>query len=135
MKLILVFLAIASGVYNNCSKHRSISEPFTVNVKNSVSLVDEKQLLKFSFDTLLLDSRCPKGVTCIWAGYAAARFSFKKDEEEYTVTLSSPKILSYVSDTVLAGYKIQLLNITPQPVADSVINYTDYKAELKITRL
>jgi hypothetical protein len=66
--------------------------------------------LRVTFTSLVSDSRCPKGVTCIQAGEAVVALtgSSRKDESE-TVRVSSapPK-----NQAEVAGYVIELLGVS-----------------------
>lgn len=92
--------------------------------------------LRLCFDSLITDSRCPANAMCIWQGTATAKFSFTKDNETKTFVLSTLDMPpTYTKDTVLMGYKIEFVNLSPypgtvpMPVPDDKI-----KAELKITK-
>ena len=70
------------------------------------------------------DSRCPEGVTCVWAGQARVKMMLSKDSDSTTVglilepgvTAGSPKRQD--STNVLLSsqrYKVILLDVKPNP--------------------
>lgn len=64
----------------------------------------------------LSDSRCPANVVCVWEGVAIAKFSFKTNTSQHLLTLATKKFPNLTStDTTVAGYHIQLLDVTPYP--------------------
>lgn len=92
--------------------------------------------LKLCFDSLLSDSRCPANAMCIWQGTATAKFSLTKDHETRTFVLSTIDMPpTYKKDTVLMGYKIEFVNLTPYPgTVPAPVPADQIKAELKITK-
>lgn len=85
------------------------------------------------FDSVVNDSRCPTGVVCVWEGNATVRFSF----EEYD---NSPVVFDlnthagFTNDTIISGYKISLLGLTPYPAVNHETKQDEYKAELMIEK-
>jgi hypothetical protein len=139
MKLILAILAFTSMAFvNSCSKTGSKLKEGTVELKLSEceSGVISGDDLKLCFTTVINDSRCPANVVCVWQGTAVARFTFTKNNESSTFdlsTLDAPP--TYDKDTVLMGYKIELINLHPYPQnAGNPIPDGQRKAELKITK-
>jgi hypothetical protein len=92
--------------------------------------------LRLCFDSLISDSRCPANAMCIWQGTATAKFSLTKNGETKTFvlnTLHQPP--TYTKDTVLMGYKIEFVNLSPYPgTAPMPVPADKIKAELKITQ-
>jgi len=83
--------------------------------------------MKVRFVAVTEDSRCPRDVTCIWAG-------------EVKVTLEiqeSPKVSSKVeiiegASTVAGPYHVTVVRVEPQPMSTARIAPQDYRATLKI---
>ena len=72
------------------------------------------------------DSRCPEGVTCIWAGEVSATVEVYKDKklvEEKTVTLNSKN--KEENFKWFANYfpkKIQSIGVVPYPKEGQIVN-------------
>ena len=140
MKSVLLIIGIVSVVA--CNKHvgKSIknSDPLpegTIELKLHESLKGKN--LSLRFDSVISDSRCPANVVCVWQGEASVKFTIIKNGTRDFFNLSTINMEpSFRKDTVIYGYKIELLNIYPYPgtytppVADSEV-----KAELKITKV
>jgi hypothetical protein len=91
--------------------------------------------LRLCFDSLISDSRCPANAMCVWAGSAVAKFSLTKNEQSTSFTLATLKYGNYNEDTVLLGYKIEFVNLSPYPgTVPMPIPADQIKAELKITK-
>jgi len=62
------------------------------------------------------DSRCPINANCVWQGVAVAKFTFKNGTADHQLTLATTKFPGFPStDTVVSGYRIRLVNVTPYP--------------------
>ena len=140
MKLFLtIFLfTTLTAFVNSCSKSGDKFKEGTIELKlsdceNGIIAGDD---LKFCFDAVVSDSRCPANVVCVWQGAATATFSFTKNKDTHRFDLSTITMKpNYTKDTVIAGYKIEFINLSPYPgtVADPIPD-SQRKAELKITK-
>ena len=54
-----------------------LEQEFKLKIGESAEMPREG--LKIEFDSVTEDSRCPKGVTCVWAGNAKILLKVKKD--------------------------------------------------------
>jgi hypothetical protein len=91
--------------------------------------------LTLCVDSIPEDSRCPSDVVCVWAGRAVVKFSLTKNEQTYRFALSTLNMPnSYKKDTVISGYKIELINVHPYPKTTSSTPYNKLTAEVKISK-
>ncbi|MGO4819963.1 MULTISPECIES: hypothetical protein [unclassified Flavobacterium] len=111
---------------------------FAQNKENSSFKITQKECLKKSGFTLVLksvitDSRCPEGVTCIWMGEAQIVVSVYKDKklmEDKTLVLSAKK--EQENQQWFATYlpvkykKVQTIDLEPYPKKDKPIVPKDY---------
>ena len=135
---ILLFTTLTAFV-NSCSKSgnkfregTSIALNFSDCENGNIS----GDVLKLCFNAVVSDSRCPANAVCIWEGAATASFSFTKNGKTHHFNLSTITMKpNYTKDTVIAGYKIEFINLSPYPgtVADPIPD-NQRKAELKITK-
>ena len=134
---ILLFTTLTAFV-NSCSKSgdkfkEGIIELKLLDCKDGSIAGDN---LKLCFDAVVSDSRCPANAVCIWQGAATASFSFTKNGDTYRFKLSTITMKpNHTKDTVIAGYKIEFINLFPYPgtVADPIPD-SQRKAEMKITK-
>jgi hypothetical protein len=137
---ILVSLAVLFliAVFTGCSRSNELANPKSINLKiqqcNDVFFPDDT--VTICFDSLLTDSRCPHNVVCIWEGYAAGKFSFTVNNQTSIFDLSATKDLyqAYTTDTIIAGYKIEFLDLTPYPDILIPSPATNKTAVLRITK-
>ena len=139
MKLVLAILFIAATSFvNSCSKPAiELKEGILeLPLKNCAKGTISENKLTLCFDSLIADSRCPANAICIWQGTATARFSLTKNKETVTFvlsTLNTPP--TYIKDTILLGYKIEFINLSPYPGTEAAPVPNDkIKAEIKITK-
>ena len=123
--ILLIVLSFSSG-------------SFAQNKENSSFKITQKECLKNSGFTLVLksvitDSRCPQGVTCIWMGEAQIVVSVYKDKkliEDKTIVLSAKKEQEnqqWFATYLPAKYKkVQTIDLEPYPKKDKPIAAKDY---------
>jgi hypothetical protein len=79
------------------------------------------------------DSRCPTGVTCVWAGNGEVVIEIAGKNKKQVVarlnTLSEPKEITY------KGFKIKLVGLKPYPKINEPIDQKDYEASMIVTRV
>lgn len=110
-------------------KQASLDEAFTVKVGQKVEIKDAN--LQITFTAVEDDSRCPAGVTCVWAGNAKLNIEVKRSKKKYISTslntTLNPKDVDY------KGYKIKLVGITPNRKADAPLDPAEYEATIIVT--
>jgi len=129
----LVFVLLA----NSCSKDVKLKEgTMQMGFHQCAEGKIAGDNLRFCFDSLIEDSRCPANAICVWQGAAVARFSFTNNQETSSFRLSTINMPpNYIKDTVVMGYKIEFINLTPYPgTVPSPIPDNDRKVEVKITK-
>ncbi len=84
------------------------------------------------------DSRCPRGVTCVWAGDAVA--SVVVDPGCIKAGCRAPSAVLALHATLqpqagdALGYRVQLLSLQPEPARDVVVDSSRYVAWVRVTR-
>lgn len=85
------------------------------------------------FVSVIEDSRCPQGVTCIWAGVARIKLQLRKKgkpAQEFELnTNQMDKAITY------EGYEIKLAALSPYPKSSTAIKPAVYSATLTKTKL
>lgn len=139
MKIFLIIVSVAFTTLHSCSKSGLLKEG---NVEIGLNKCSNGRIsgdvLNLCFESLISDSRCPANAMCIWQGAAIAKFSLTKNKEPHSFVLSTVDMPdgSYKKDTVLSGYKIEFVNLTPYPgTVPAPVPDDQIKAELKITKL
>lgn len=85
--------------------------------------------LSVRFVAVIEDSRCPRDVTCIWAGQVKIQVEILQSSQPP----SRVEILA--GGSVAAGdYAVTVVRVEPQPVSTAKIATQDYRATLKIDK-
>ncbi len=88
--------------------------------------------LEITFNRVIEDSRCPKGVECVWAGNGKVEISIQFDGTEFRVYELNT---SLEPDEIKAGnYRIRLLKLQPYPVKDEEILPEKYRILLVVKK-
>ena len=109
-----------------------LSREFKLRPGQQVSVKGTK--LRITFMNVKEDSRCPKDVTCVWAGNAAVRLWVTSGKRSETLTLNTNKSPTLSDEVEFKGYKIKLVDLSPYPRSDHKIANSDYTATLLVTR-
>ena len=123
----LVLIAIASP--NSAVSEPQLDRPFEVKAAE-VAIVHG---LRITFEGVSEDSRCPEGVSCVWAGDAAATFTLEKPPAaalQRTLHTSG----RFARQTELDDFIIQLEDVRPYPKEGATIAPGDYRATLLVKR-
>ena len=81
--------------------------------------------IRLECDSLVGDSRCPMGETCVWEGNAELSFILEQDSELlYEFTLNTNP--GFRTDTTINDLRYKLLDLLPYPELDIDRNLEDY---------
>ncbi|MBN1414314.1 MAG: hypothetical protein JW973_04380 [Bacteroidales bacterium] len=121
------------SAYNKTSSaNASVSLPDTIFIPyHKVVRVGETNV-SLCFDTIYHDSRCPEDANCIWAGAFEIGITFSDRNNVHALRLST--YTQGNTDTSLAGYTIQAIDLLPRP--NTKIHYanTDYRAGIVVNK-
>ena len=99
-------------------------------LKMGESAKSKPEGLEVEFHSVAEDSRCPKGVTCMWAGNAKVLLKVKKNGgkpvDVELNTNSNPKTANYLD------YELRLKELKPYPESDVTIKPSDYEVTLTL---
>lgn len=105
----------------------------TISLSYQECLNDRENQLYFCFESVVSDSRCPKGAMCFWEGNAEARFKLQKHNSA-PVFFNLNTHTGFTCDTIIDGIKFTLLDISPYPEINHRIDQKDYSAKLIVER-
>lgn len=92
-----------------------------------------EQAIKFK--EVIADSRCPKNVTCVWAGEARILVELisngKVLEEKVLVINNKPQLLNFSADEFL--YSITGLKLSPYPTVENKNSEKNYVLEIEVS--
>lgn len=127
----IVLLMFSSIAVPSKDKLIVLKKEFTLKVGETGKAPREQ--LQVEFVSVADDSRCPKGVTCVWAGNAKVLLKFSKGNskpvEMELNTNIKPRIIPYF------GYELRLEKLDPYPEASGPINPSDYVVTLSVHKV
>ena len=137
LALICVLLAFCGVLAANSDLTSALNvvrlgREFKLNSGRQVTVKGTK--LRIRFIAVENDSRCPRDVTCVWAGNAAVQLQLGTGKGSKTVTLNTSKSASFVSEIEYHGYKVKLVDLSPYPRSDRKIAPGDYTATLLVSK-
>lgn len=128
-KSLLLFLVL----FNMLAFAQNTSKESIKYVKITQKKCLKKSGYQIVLKEVLSDSRCPEGVTCVWAGEASAIVSVYKDSklvEDNTMVFSMKNIeenKQWLSKYLpLKQRKIKTVGVFPYPKQGVVVNKKDY---------
>ncbi|MDX1585706.1 MAG: hypothetical protein R3222_03140 [Balneolaceae bacterium] len=123
LAFIILLFAVSSCQNITSSYDFDLGEEFELRFGQQASLDNGE--LKITFKEVLEDSRCPEGVTCVWAGNAQI-FLIVNGSEATLNTYLEPQVRD------ISGYQIELLSLNPYPVYQQTIEKETYIAKLVV---
>jgi hypothetical protein len=94
--------------------------------------IQRRANLRVKFLAVVEDSRCPKGVNCIWAGSVTVRLRVMLPGKPPKIielsTLDGRETFEY------EGFLLKLLRVSPYPEANETIRESSYRVELEISK-
>ncbi len=108
-----------------------LGQEFTLPVGQSVTIADENLTLKF--ETVLTDSRAPKGAQAIWAGEAKCQLSVTAQGQTTTVVLTEKGGTDGATQGTIGQCKVSF-QLQPYPEVGRQPAAGDYKLVLTLTK-
>jgi len=137
MKGMIIFAGVlAAIIYSGCETDLNLISTLPLNDTIEIANFDTKynfeNNLALRMDSVLNDSRCPSNVVCVWEGNAEVRFLLTVDSIQTDFVLNTHGGNNFNSDTVLGGYSIKLLNLSPYPEDPGEILQVEYHSEVMV---
>jgi hypothetical protein len=130
LSFLLFLLALAAAQQSGCTAEVPLGKEFELRFGQRAAVAGAG--LRIEFVSVVEDSRCPTGTTCIWEGNAKVRLKVSADGKEPAEfelgTNLEPRRAGY------HGYEIVLERLTPHPAVDEKIEAASYVASLIVRR-
>ena len=110
-----------------------LDREFTLKVGQQ-ALVEgvETEKFKLKFVSVENDSRCPRDVTCVWAGNAEVKIQIEAKGKTADLKLNTSGAANFPKEASYQKYRITLAAFNPQRLKDKEIKSTEYSATLVI---
>ena len=134
MKRVILLILVATVILGlaACSHDGvSIGEDFSLHIGESASIRGEE--LQVRFLEVTEDSRCPRGVTCIWEGRVSCLVEITYRGSLDSLVLTEPGLTNFPPEQSFHEYKLTY-HIEPYPQAGTEIAEDEYRLHLKISK-
>jgi hypothetical protein len=128
--LAIVFAASSCGGLDNSQVR--LSEEFCLSIGQHAFITGEN--LEVRFKEVIEDSRCPRGVTCIWAGRVTCMIELTHASSSYRMVLTESGLTNEYSRERYEGYELAF-HVTPYPEVSKKIPRDAYRLHLIISKL
>ena len=130
--LVATFLLTFSSIaVPSKQKLITLNKQFTLKVGESG--IARRERLNVEFVSVAEDSRCPKGVTCVWAGNARVLLKVNKGNSKPVDVELNTNIKARIFP--FFGYALQLEKLEPYPESSGPIRASDYEVTLSVHKL
>ena len=130
--LLSLFILMLSLATTGCGENTvSLGQEFILHVGETAEIEGEELQIKFL--EVLEDSRCPRGVTCVWEGRVSCMTEITYRESLHRITLTQPGLTDWPIKESFEQYQISF-DVEPYPEAGKEIPEDDYLLVLRITK-
>lgn len=129
--VVLALVSAGGDAYGSPEARRAaLGESFPLRVGESALI--EAEALRIGFASVPVDSRCPKGETCVWEGDAIVRIRLQRGSGEKGTLDLHTSAGGRRADW--GDWSIRLVSLKPHPVSGRPVRAKDYVATLEATR-
>jgi hypothetical protein len=121
-----VILTAAPPAGSTMQENRPPSSPFTLAVGEEAAVGSTE----VRFVQVAADSRCPRGVNCVWEGDAVVELTVRKGGNVTPLELHTHGSPERPNVGEAQGYRFRLVALEPYPVEGQTIPAEDYRATL-----
>ena len=136
-KIVLAVFVLSICTLFACKKNKDGKSQYPfVYLNDCISKTYSHDKIRLCFNEIISDSRCPKGMYCIWEGAVVGKFTFTSNNNDHVLTLATnPLNLAVSKDTVVDGYRIEFIDLKPEKEQGTIPPPSQVRAEVKITKL
>lgn len=109
-----------------------LEKPFSLQIGEQKAAAGATDMI-VHFTQVTEDSRCPKGVNCVWEGEAVAELVLGKMGAD-TLALTYRPGREKASVGRASGYSFRLIEVNPYPEKGQTIEKEDYQIVLEIKK-
>jgi hypothetical protein len=109
----------------------SVREPIAIALSHGEAKRVAGTPLTITFEAVTDDSRCPEGVSCVWAGDAVVHIRIEGGTPPASTAMLHVNG-QFDRDVVHGSHRVTLVAVAPHPKADAKIEAKDYRIELRI---
>jgi len=133
--LLLIFIMINGLLFASCNQSKGdsvkagLDSDFKLPVGKTVEIKTENILIQF--DKVISDSRCPSGVTCVWAGEAKCVLRVTQNQKTSEITITQSGSSESTNSGFLDTYQV-IFKLDPYPAVNQTIDPHDYILTMRL---
>lgn len=127
---IVAFVLLSGCVGSTHEVKAHLDEEFSLRIGQTASIAGEN--LKIRFDEVVEDSRCPKGVTCIWAGRVSCIVQLTDSDSFYEMVLTQSGLTDQYAKETYRKYQFAF-RVEPYPEEAKKIPSDKYRLLLIVS--
>lgn len=128
---LLAMLSLASGCLSGSALEAGLGEEFSLHLGQRALIRGEN--LTIEFQEVVEDSRCPRGVSCVWAGRVTCIIEIARAGSSYRMGLTQPGLTEEYSREKYQAYELAF-KVTPYPEVNREIKPEAYELHLIVTK-
>lgn len=129
---VLALVLLLSGCAGEPGEIKArLGEEFSLSIGQSASITGEDLIIEF--EEVVEDSRCPKNVTCVWAGRVSCIIEITDRDSSYRMVLTQPGLTDQYSRETYKEYQLAF-RVAPYPEAGKKIAPDEYRLLLKVSK-
>jgi hypothetical protein len=127
-KLLLIItsclMLLSLGCSTNAEVEGRLNEELSLHIGQTARITEEN--LTIEFIEIVEDSRCPRNVTCVWAGRAVVKTRIAADGLAQELLLTQPGLTDEYSEEYVQRYQLSY-SVLPYPEPGRTISENDYR--------
>jgi len=108
-----------------------LGQEFSLSIGQSARITGEN--LEIKFEEVTEDSRCPKNVTCIWAGRVSCIVQITDSASSSKMVLTEPGLTDQYTKETYKNYQLTF-HVQPYPEEGRTISPDEYRLLLNISK-
>jgi hypothetical protein len=125
-----IILLLSSCTGGTGGVEARLGEEFSLSSGHGIVITGED--LEIKFVEVSEDSRCPKGVTCVWEGRVTALVEISADESAHQLELTEPGLTSAPARETFKEYEITY-KVEPYPEVGKEISADKYRLLITVS--
>lgn len=129
---IMAFALLSSSCTSQADEVKTrLGEEFSLRIGQTASIEEEN--LEIRFCEVVEDSRCPKNVTCVWAGRVSCIVGVSDSGSSYKMVLTEPGLSDQYAKETYKEYRLAF-HVDPYPEAGKKISEDEYRLLLIVSK-
>lgn len=131
LALVALVLSLSGCAGTPPEVEASLGQEFSLSIGQSALITGQD--LEIRFEKVVEDSRCPKDVTCVWAGRVSCIVEFTDSDSLYRMVLTQPGLTDQYAQETYKEYQLTF-HVEPYPEADDQISTDEYRLHLVVSK-